>query len=88
MSATAHHTERRFLVLLGLPAFALSLSVTVVSGLLPVLLEAEAGPLAAGSLVAIEGLFALALPPLIGPWSDRTGKRLPFIAACGSVWKA
>ncbi|HWT95950.1 MAG TPA: MFS transporter, partial [Solirubrobacteraceae bacterium] len=55
------------------------------SGLLPVLLEAEAGPLVAGSLVAIEGLFALLLPPLVGPWSDRRGQRLPFIAVAALV---
>jgi MFS family permease len=56
-----------------------------VSGLLPVILEAEAGPLVAGSLVAMEGLFALALPPLVGPWSDRAGVRLPFVAAAGAL---
>lgn len=55
------------------------------SGLLPVLLEAEAGPLVAGSLVAIEGLFALLLPPLVGPWSDRRGQRLPFITVAALV---
>jgi MFS family permease len=50
-----------------------------VSGLLPVLLEAKSGPLAAGALVAMEGLFALLVPGLVGPWSDRYGKRLPFV---------
>src|SRR4051812_8817499 len=83
--ATATTTPRRFLLLLGLPAFALSLGVTTVSGLLPVLLADRAGPLAAGALVAIEGVFALLLPPLVGPWSDRTGPRLPFVAAAGAA---
>jgi MFS family permease len=76
-------TERRFLALLGLPAFALSLAVTTVSGLLPVLLEERAGPLVAGALVAMEGVFALVVPPLVGPWSDRHGRRLPFVAGAG-----
>lgn len=77
--------ERRFLLLLGLPAFALSLSVTTVSGLLPVLLESQSGPLVAGALVAMEGVFALLLPPIVGPWSDRYGRRLPFVAAAGAI---
>jgi MFS family permease len=72
-------------VLLGLPAFALSLSVTTVSGLLPVLLAAKSGPLVAGALVAMEGLFALVLPPIVGPWSDRFGRRLPFVYAAGAI---
>jgi MFS family permease len=84
-SATVSRTERRFLVLLGLPAFALSLAVTTVSGLLPVLLEAKSGPLVAGALVAMEGVFALVVPPLVGPRSDRHGRRLPFIAAAGAL---
>ncbi|MDP9384367.1 MAG: hypothetical protein M3P50_03870, partial [Actinomycetota bacterium] len=71
----------RFFAVLGLPAFALSLGVTTVSGLLPVLLHAEGGPLVAGALVALEGVFALVVPPLIGPLTDRMGgRRLPFVA--------
>ena len=81
--ATTDH--RRFLLVLGLPAFALSVGVTTASGLLPVLLADRAGPLVAGALVGIEGVFALILPPLIGPWSDRTGMRLPFVAVAGLV---
>jgi MFS family permease len=72
-------------VLLALPAFALSLSVTTVSGLLPVLLEAKSGPLAAGALVAMEGVFALLVPGLVGPWSDRYGRRLPFVYAAAAL---
>jgi maltose/moltooligosaccharide transporter len=64
-------TPRRFLATLGLPALALSLGITTVSGLLPVLLEASTGPLVAGALVALEGLFALTVPAIVGPLSDR-----------------
>ncbi|MBW3607197.1 MAG: MFS transporter [Actinobacteria bacterium] len=75
----------RFLVVLGLPALALSLAVTTVSGLLPVIVAAQAGPLVAGALVAIEGVFALIVPLVVGPLSDRTGRRLPYLAGAGAV---
>lgn len=78
-------TRGRFLVVLGLPALALSLAVTTVSGLLPVIVAAQAGPLVAGALVAIEGVFALSVPLVIGPLSDRSGRRLPFLAGAGAV---
>ena len=55
------------------------------SGLLPVLLASKSTPLVAGALVAMEGLFALALPPIVGPWSDRHGRRLPFIFAAAAI---
>lgn len=55
------------------------------SGLLPVLLESKSGPLAAGALVAMEGVFALILPGLVGPWSDRYGKRMPFVWAASGL---
>ncbi len=45
------------------------------------LVQAEGGPLVAGALVALEGVFALVVPPLIGPLTDRMGgRRLPFVA--------
>lgn len=75
----------RFLVVLGLPSLALSLGVTTVSGLLPVIVAAQSGPLVAGALVAIEGIFALTVPLVIGPLSDRSGKRLPYLAGAGLV---
>ncbi len=78
-------TRGRFLVMLGLPSFALSLAVTTVSGLLPVLVAAQAGPLVAGALVAVEGVFALTVPLVVGPKSDRTGHRLPYLAIAGAV---
>ena len=75
----------RFLAMLGLPSLALSLAVTTVSGLLPVVVAAQAGPLVAGALVAIEGAFALTVPLVVGPLSDRSGQRLPFLAGAGGV---
>ena len=56
----------RSLATLGVPALALSLAVTTVSGLLPVLLEGDTGPLAAGALVSFEGVFALIVPAAVG----------------------
>lgn len=78
-------TRGRFLAALGLPAFALSLAVTTVSGLIPVLVAAQAGPVVAGALVAVEGVFALTVPLVVGPLSDRTGRRLPYLAVAGAV---
>ena len=78
-------TRGRFLATLGLPAFALSLAVTTVSGLIPVLVAAQAGPVVAGALVAVEGVFALTVPLIVGPLSDRTGHRLPYMAVAGAV---
>lgn len=73
----------RFLWALGLPAFALSLASTTVSGLLPVILSRSAGPAGTGALVALEGVFAILVPLAVGPWSDRLGARLPFVAFAG-----
>ena len=78
-------TRARFLAVLGLPSFALSLAVTTVSGLLPVVVAAQAGPLVAGALVAGEGVFALFVPLVVGPLSDRSGRRLPYLAGAGAV---
>jgi Na+/melibiose symporter-like transporter len=77
-----------FLAQLGLPAFALSLGITIVAALLPVLVQAKAGPLVAGALVALEGVFALVVPPLIGGWADRAKLRLPLIAGAGLLGAA
>ncbi|HWC25504.1 MAG TPA: MFS transporter [Solirubrobacteraceae bacterium] len=68
----------RSLAALGLPALALSLGVTTVSGLLPVLLQADTGPLAAGALVGLEGIFALIVPSAVGRRA-RPGARLRII---------
>jgi MFS family permease len=79
----ANLNSTRFLWALGLPAFALSLASTTVSGLLPVVLSESAGPAGTGALVALEGVFAILVPLAIGPWSDRIGARLPFVAFAG-----
>jgi len=55
---------------------------------LPVLLERESGPLVAGALVALEGVFALVVPPLLGPATDRAGGRLPFVAGAAALGAA
>jgi MFS family permease len=81
--------ERRFLALLGLPAFALSLSVTIVASFVPVLIEEESGPALTGALIGMEGLFALTLPIVLGSISDRIdtrfGSRMPFAIAAAPV---
>jgi maltose/moltooligosaccharide transporter len=80
--------ERRFLALLGLPTFALSLSVTIVASFVPVLIEDE-GPAVTGALIGMEGLFALTLPIVLGSISDRIdtrfGSRMPFAMAAAPV---
>lgn len=77
------------MIVLGLPAFGLALSYTVVSTYLPVLVDQLSGPAVTGILLGAEGLLGLTLPILVGTWSDRLrtrlGGRLPFMlpgAAC------
>jgi MFS family permease len=81
--------ERRLLTLLGLPTFALSLTVTLVASFVPVLLEDQSGPAVTGLLIGMEGLFALTLPLVLGSISDRlhtrVGGRLPFVIAAAPV---
>src|SRR5205814_8237717 len=70
--------------LLGLGAFGLALSLTTTSAYLPPLLERFTD---SRTLIAIilgsEGIFALTLPLVIGPWSDTfqtpLGRRRPFM---------
>src|ERR671935_1646093 len=70
---------------LGLGAFGLAFSITTLT-YLPVELERFTG---SGTLIALvlgsEGVFALALSPVIGPWSDTfhtpLGRRRPFMLA-------
>lgn len=77
--------QRRFLLVLGLPAFGIALAYTVVSTYVPVLLQELSGPAVTGILIGGEGLLALFLPVLVGGWSDRLrtrlGGRLPFMIA-------
>src|SRR4051794_40764158 len=77
--------EKRFLALLGLPTFALALSISTVTTYLPVVAREFAGSnLIIGLIVGIEGLMALWVPIAAGSWSDRLktrwGGRLPFLA--------
>jgi MFS family permease len=72
------------LALLGLPTLGLALSITVLTALVPLLLERHTrSSLLIGVVVSGEGLLALLLPLLLGPLSDRTrsrfGARLPFV---------
>ncbi len=70
--------------ILGLGAFGLALSLTTTSAYLPSLLERFTD---SRTLIAVilgsEGLFALTLPLVIGPWSDTfqtpMGRRRPFM---------
>ena len=74
------------MVVLGLPTFGLAVAITVVSSYLPTVARSFTGSTTAiGVLVGGEGLFALALPVLVGSWSDRLrtrfGGRVPFVLA-------
>lgn len=77
--------RRRGLVwLLGLGAFGLAFSLTTTAAYLPPLLEkfTESRALIA-VVLGSEGIFALTLPLVIGPWSDTfqtpMGRRRPFM---------
>jgi MFS family permease len=71
---------------LGLGAFGLAFSITTTAAYLPPVLGrfTESGSLI-GLVLGSEGLFALALSPVIGPWSDHfhtpLGRRRPFMVA-------
>jgi MFS family permease len=71
---------------LGLGAFGLAFSITTTAAYLPPLLDrfTESGTLI-GLVLGAEGIFALALSPVIGPWSDTfhtpLGRRRPFMLA-------
>jgi MFS family permease len=74
----------RTVVVLGLGAFGLAWSLTTTAAYLPPLLERFTGSTTLIALVlASEGLFALTLPLVIGPWSDGfhtpLGRRRPFM---------
>jgi MFS family permease len=69
---------------LGLGAFGLAFSLTTTSAYLPPLLETFTDSRTLIALVlGSEGLFALTLPLVIGPWSDTfqtpLGRRRPFM---------
>jgi MFS family permease len=77
-------TRTRLIWTLGLGAFGLAFSLTVMAAYLPPLLGhfTESETLIALVLGA-EGLFALTLPVVLGPWSDTfhtpLGRRRPFM---------
>jgi MFS family permease len=86
--ATAREPPVRYSLFwtLGLGAFGLAFSITTTAAYLPPLLErfTESGTLI-GLVLGAEGVFALALSPVIGPWSDTfhtpLGRRRPFMLA-------
>ena len=69
---------------LGLGAFGLAFSITTISVALPPLLHTftTSGTLI-GLAIGAEGVFALTLSPIVGPWSDSfhtpLGRRRPFM---------
>jgi MFS family permease len=80
-------TARRNLVwTLGLGAFGLAFSITTTAAYLPPLLHrfTDSGSLI-GLVLGAEGVFALLVSPVIGPWSDSfqtpMGRRKPFLLA-------
>lgn len=85
---TAHKPAVRYSLfwILGLGAFGLAFSITTTAAYLPPLLNrfTESGTLI-GLVLGAEGVFAIALSPVIGPWSDTfhtpLGRRRPFMLA-------
>lgn len=78
---------RRGLVwVLGLGAFGLAFSITIVATYLPPLLgRFTSSTVLIAAVIAAEGLFAITLPLVVGPWSDTfhtpLGRRRPFMLA-------
>src|SRR6266536_2072157 len=84
-AAAARPAVRRSLYwTLGLGAFGLAFSITTTSVALPPILRhfTDSGALI-GLVLGSEGVFALLLSPVIGPWSDSfhtpLGRRRPFM---------
>ena len=79
-------SNRRLTWVLGLGAFGLAFSITTTAAYLPYLLSkfTHSGTLI-GLVLGAEGIFALAVSPVIGPWSDSfhtpLGRRRPFMLA-------
>jgi MFS family permease len=78
--------RRRLFWTLGLGAFGLAFSITTTAAYLPPLLSrfTNSGTLI-GLVLGAEGVFAISLSPVIGPWSDTfhtpLGRRRPFMLA-------
>jgi MFS family permease len=85
-SARAPTVQRRLFWILGFGAFGLAFSITTTAAYLPPLLHrfTDSGTLI-GLVLGAEGVFALLLSPVIGPWSDSfhtpLGRRRPFMLA-------
>jgi len=79
-------SDRRLVWTLGLGAFGLAFSITTTAAYLPPLLHkfTDSGSLI-GLVLGAEGVFALLVSPVIGPWSDSfqtpMGRRKPFMLA-------
>lgn len=77
-------SARRSIWTLGLGAFGLAFSITTMRAVLPPLLGrfTDSRTMIA-AVIAAEGIFALTLPLVIGPWSDTfetpLGRRRPFM---------
>jgi MFS family permease len=76
--------QRRLVWTLGLGAFGLAFSITITAAYLPLLLSAFTNDtVLIAAVIAAEGVFAIALPLVIGPWSDTfhtpLGRRRPFM---------
>jgi MFS family permease len=70
--------------LLGLGAFGLAFSITTTAAYLPPLLaKFTDSTVLIAAVLAAEGIFAIALPLVVGPWSDTfhtpLGRRRPFM---------
>lgn len=77
-------SERRLLMVLGVPTLTMAYATTVVSTYLPVVArQFTHSAVAIGLILAGEGLTALVIPLLAGAWSDnlraRGGSRLTFL---------
>ena len=85
-AARSQDLRRSLFWILGLGAFGLAFSITTTAAYLPPLLHqfTTSGALI-GLVLGAEGVFALALSPVIGPWSDSfhtpLGRRRPFMLA-------
>jgi MFS family permease len=85
-AARPQDVRRSLFWTLGLGAFGLAFSITTTAAYLPPLLHqfTKSGALI-GLVLGAEGVFALLLSPVIGPWSDSfhtpLGRRRPFMLA-------
>jgi MFS family permease len=82
--------EKARLALLALPAFALALSITMVASYLgTVARRYTSHTIVIGAIIGGEGVMALWVPLIAGPWSDRLrtriGGRLPFVIVGAGV---